>query len=675
MSLTTVLYISIAAIASIAIAFFQYYYKTSKNRRNIVLAILRFLAIFLIAFLLINPKIKTQQLEDVKPVLNVLIDNSSSIKYAKQEKKVKNSITGLKNNGNLNKKFIVNYYSFSDDLHHQDTLSFNRSETNILKTLQTLEQLTNNSIAPSILITDGNQTYGASYEFYKSNQQLYPVIVGDTLTYNDLKISQLNVNTYTNLNNKFPVEVFLQYDGNASINKTITVKKGNSVVFSKQIRFSEKQNSKKVSFYLPANKVGIQNYTCAIAPLLNEKNTINNVKNFTVEVIDEKAKILIFSETNHPDISMIKRSIETNKQHKVIVENNLSKNIQLKDYQLIILYQPTDKFAKIFKNLKNSNLNFFVITGTKTDWRFLNAAQAYFSKNSISKTEKYTAVFNSSYDEFQIKDIGFSSYPPVEDYFGDITFSASHDILLYQNINSFTTKSPLLASFIIDNNRRGAVLFGENSWKWRMLTHVENQSFEKFDTFFNKLIQYLSSAKRSSQLDITYKKFLYANSKALIDAQFFDATYAFDPTATLQLSLTNTLTNKIQKLPFALKKNSYQIVLTNLEPGDYNFKVTVNNHNILKSGKFTVSEYAVEQQFTAANTKHLKSIANASQGALYHINDTPKLITELLSDKRYTTIQKSTEKIVSLIEWKWLLGFVILILSLEWFIRKYNGLI
>ena len=43
-------------------------------------------------------------------------------------------------------------------------------------------------------------------------------------------------------------------------------------------------------------------------------------------MIDEQAKILILSEINHPDISMMKRSIEMNKQRKVEIENNLNKN-------------------------------------------------------------------------------------------------------------------------------------------------------------------------------------------------------------------------------------------------------------------------------------------------------------------------------------------------------------
>ncbi|MGB5463520.1 MAG: VWA domain-containing protein, partial [Aureibaculum sp.] len=82
-----------------------------------------------------------------------------------------------------------------------------------------------------------------------------------------------------------------------------------------------------------------------------------------------------------------------------------------------------------------------------------------------------------------------------------------------------------------------------------------------------------------------------------------------------------------------------------------------------------------EQQFTTANVKDLKGIAEASGGSYFFIDKTNDLIETLLSDKRYTTVQKSTEKTVSLIDWKLLLGIVLFLLSLEWFLRKYRGLI
>ena len=123
-----------------------------------------------------------------------------------------------------------------------------------------------------------------------------------------------------------------------------------------------------------------------------------------------------------------------------------------------------------------------------------------------------------------------------------------------------------------------------------------------------------------------------------------------------------------------MKNNSFNISLSNLKPGDYTFNVSVGSNNISKKGAITVLPYEIEQQLVRANMNDLINIAQLSNGTYFHINKVDELFSLILSDKRYTTIQKSTEKIVSLIERKWLLILVVLLLSLEWFIRKYKGL-
>ena len=675
MSTLTILFIVLAAIIAFMMVFFQYYYKENqKSKYHLLLAVLRYFSIFLLLVLFINPKTNIKRFENIKPKLNILVDNSSSIQYTGQEEQVKSLVNKFKLNNDLNERFAIDYYAFSEQITKQDSFPFNQPETNILKSLQSIATLNSENIAPVVLITDGNQTQGSSYEFYRSKQQIFPVIAGDTVQYDDLQISQVNVNRYTTLNNKFPVEVFMLYDGNEPVDSRLTVRQNNNILFTRTVGFTQDKNSQNIQFYLPATTVGIHNYNISITPLPNEKDILNNTHNFSIEVIDEQAKILILSAINHPDISMLKRSIEMNKQRKVEIINNLNSKIKYKDYQLVILYQPNNNFNKIFNEILISDTNLFVITGTKTDWKSLNQSQPFFTRSSINKTEDYAAVFNLNFDEFIIKDIDFNDFPPLEDYFGLVQFSVPMKPILFQKIVNYETKDPLLATFSVQN-RRGAVLFGENIWKWRMYSRVSKQSFVEFDTFFDQLIQYLSSAKRTSQLEINYKPFEYANSKVMITSQFFDANYNFDKDALIELTITNVDTKASKRLPFTLNNNNFKVSLSDLIPGNYDFIVKVQNQNISKKGSLTVLPYEVEQQFTTANVKDLKGIAEASGGSYFFIDKTNDLIETLLSDKRYTTVQKSTEKTVSLIDWKLLLGIVLFLLSLEWFLRKYRGLI
>ena len=97
------------------------------------------------------------------------------------------------------------------------------------------------------------------------------------------------------------------------------------------------------------------------------------------------------------------------------------------------------------------------------------------------------------------------------------------------------------------------ILFGENSWKWRALSYTNEQSFEKFDQFFNSLIQFLSIRKKSTSIELTYNSFYYANDPVKISAKTYDENLNFDINANLELFINGD--NK--GVPFQLKTNFF----------------------------------------------------------------------------------------------------------------------
>ena len=88
MTTATVLLILLSIVIAGGLSFFQYYYKAkSKSKINLLLAFLRFLSIFGILVLLINPIITKNTLEIVKTPLALVIDNSNSISFLNAKEK------------------------------------------------------------------------------------------------------------------------------------------------------------------------------------------------------------------------------------------------------------------------------------------------------------------------------------------------------------------------------------------------------------------------------------------------------------------------------------------------------------------------------------------------------------------------------------------------------------
>lgn len=676
MEVQTLLYIIIAGITALLLALFQYLYKSKKGTLYGILAFFRFVTYFLVLLLIINPKFVKETFYTEKPNLVIAVDNSESIKHLNQDNTAISVVNAIQENEDLNNRFNVAYYTIGSDVKPLDSLNFNETQSNISEVFSSLDQVYNNAISPLVVISDGNQTYGRDYEYSASQykQPIYGMILGDTVTYSDLKIQQLNVNKYSYLKNKFPVEIFITYIGNEDISSQLVITSGSSQVFSKTLNFSKSNNSQTVELTLPANSVGVNAYRATIIPLPSEKNTVNNTKPFAVEVIDQKTNVAIVSAITHPDLGALKKSVERNEQRTVnIVTPN--EYIRTKDnYQLAILYQPNALFRAVFESLNNAEDNRFIITGSQTQWPFLNTAQNNFTQDITRQTEEFQAELNTNYNAFIVDDLDFASFPPLTSEFGEMSFNVPYETILYKTINGTILEDPLLLTYE-ENNRREAVLLGEHIWKWRAQSYLNTNSFETFDNFIGKLVQYLASDKQRRRLNVNYESFYNGNGNIIITAQFLNKNYEFDNKATLEIILKNKETEKSTTVPFVIKQNSYQVDLSGLTPGEYTFTIRANNGEASQSGAFTILDYNVEQQFLNADVTKLQNIATNSQGRSFFATQTDSLMSNLINDSRYATIQKSSKNIVPLIDFKILLALIALSLSIEWFIRKYNGLI
>jgi hypothetical protein len=669
----TLVLIILAFLASLFLAVFQYIYnKKDRSQLNYWLSFLRFLALFFIFILIINPSVKKENIETIKPNLLVAIDNSSSIKYQGLGDKVLNLLSHLKNNSSLNAKFSINYFSFGNKLEVLDSLKFDKNHTNLNIPFSEFSNLYKEGNNPVVLITDGNQTIGNNVEFVTYKSKIYPFIVGDTTKIEDIFINQLNVNKATYVNNKFPIELFINYTGKNDVVKNLKIFHDKNLVYSKQLHFSSTKNVQSESIYLTSIASGTQYYTASIEALNNEKNTINNTKSFSINVLKEQSKILIIAATIHPDLGMLKKSIESNKQRFATIVSIDNYKEKISDYQLVILYQPTSKFKKIFNDVFPSSVNYFIITGSKTDWDFLNKSQSIFSKNHTKQLENYNPILNLEYATFQTKNSDFSNFSPLEDVFGAVKFSIPNNILLFQQIGSIKTEKPLLATFENDN-QKGAVLFGENSWKWRMSSFLSSKSFEEFDGFISNLIQYLSSNKINNRLNVSVEHIFYSNDNIKISANYLDENLNFDSRAKLWCTVLNKETQLAKKFPFTLLNNDFRLDLNDFPPGEYSYSVSVENQKEVSVGSFKILPLEIENLLVNSNDAYLKIAASNSNGKVFYNDQEDDLINFLLTNNQFKSIQKSTINKTPLIEWKWILSIIIALLSIEWFVRKYFG--
>ena len=672
------LLIFLSIIIAFGLSFYQYFYKNkSKNKITWILSIFRFLSIFGILILLINPIFSRKTFETVKSPLPIVIDNSSSILDLKVNENALEIYKKLTSNADLAEKYDVQTYSFDSEfqsIFDLDSVNFKGKQTNLDKVAKNLKSINKNKTFPTVLITDGNQTSGNDFIYsFDSNNKVFPVIVGDTTTFLDLKINQLNVNKYAFQKNKFPVEVFLQYSGNKSINANFNISQGKSVLATQTVSFSPSKKTAIVNVLLPANNVGLQIFKASISTSENEKNKYNNTKNFAVEVIDQKTNIAIISSINHPDIGALKRAIETNIQRKVTIVKPFEAN-SLQDFNVLLFYQPTQEFKQVFDNNKVAGINSFIITGNNTDFNFLNQQQSNLLFKMSGQREDYIADFNTQFNLFALDNIGFESFPPLQNAFGTVTTNGNISILLNSKIRNIDSNIPLLA-FAENQGKRSAFLLGENIWKWRFQTNVDNKSFEKFDIFIDKTIQFLASNNSKKSLIVNHESFYNSGDALEISAQYFNKNYEFDEKARLTISITNKNTKQNKKYDLLKTTNAFKVNLDGLLAGQYTFSVKELNSGSTYNGYFEILDFDIEKQFVNPDLQKLTQLSNLTKGKVHFPNQVDDLIKTLLINDNYRAIQKEIVKKTPLIDWYWLLILVAIALASEWFIRKYNGML
>ena len=672
----TILYIIGSGILALFIALFQYVYKTKRHRLHWGLAGVRFISVFSLLLLVINPKFETKESKIIKPVLAVMVDNSQSVNYLNKDSISSEAVQTLLRNTEITSKYDVKVYPFGTQINQNSTLTFEDTQTNITKSLQDIESLYDSQFVPVVLISDGNQTIGDAYEFASKQfeQVVFPLILGDSIYHTDLKIQQINVNKYTYLNNKFPVEIIASYTGNTAVQSELRIESRGRIIYTERVQFSTTNNSIILSPKIVSTKVGLQRYQVSLSPVENEKNTVNNKKSFAIETIDEYTNIALVTSLSHPDLGALKAAIETNKQRLVKICSPIEYLETNDNYGLAILYQPNQSFKAVFDLIEKRKLNTFIIGGSQTQWAFLNAIQSDFKQEVTGQYENYQGVVNPNFNNFSVDDFMFNTYPPLTAEFGSIALNVSHETLLFKSINGSPTQEPLWFTFE-NNSQRTAVLLAENLWKWRMHSFREDQNFKSFDSFMAKLIQSLNIKNQNTRLLVNYES-IYDGSQPLeISAQFFNKNYEPNRNAQLVIKLKNKATGQQLEYPMIAVQNSYNINLNALEPGNYSFEVRANGGTHRSFGEIEILDFNIEQQFINANVQKLEQLAIHTDGAAFFDTQIDGLMSELISDNRFLSIQKFTKKTVPLIGIKFWLLLLLSSLAIEWFIRKYNGLI
>jgi len=656
-------------------------------RLTILLSLFRVLAVTFIAWMLFAPLFKKVSYTPEKPIIILAQDNSLSVGQIKSanfdQSTYQNQMEEL--SSKLSEKYEVKTYSFSDSVKAGLDFSGKGKLSNGSALIEQLkDEVLNRNIGAVVIASDGIFNRGGNplYDLKQLNAPVYTIALGDTIPKKDVLVADVNYNNLVYLDNEFTLSVQVQGFQAKGETTTLTVTENGVKVKEEVVELNANSFVKEIPIKLKASKVGIQKYTLTLSNVKNEITTKNNSQTIFIEVIDGRQKVLIASGSAHPDIATLKQAIEINKHYEVTVALTDELNqIDLTKYSLAILYQFPDNNnsgLSFLSQVKASKLPLWCILGAQANVNAFSQLQGLVKLNRASGAmQEVLPLIDANFTLFtldanaieQLKD-----YDPLQMPFGNLSINGSYTAILNQKIGKISTQSPLWF-FMSDNGRKMSFLLGEGIWKWKLEEAKNTQSLPLVNELIAKTLQYLSVKDDKRKFKVyTNKATFDENEHIILNATLYNDAYEpiNSPDVAAQIRSEN---GKIFNYTFSKLGGGYRLDAGSLPAGNYTFVAETNfgNQKYNAKGSFYVNELITEFQQTTANHQLLYTMASQNNGKMMMPNKLLSIFDEIVGNDQIKTIRYEDRSYEELINFKALFVFILLLLSIEWFLRKRNG--
>jgi len=677
------LFVALSIILAVGISYFIYFRNTDSvsltTTQKTFLAILRGLSLFLIFLFLLSPLIERTKKIKQLPIIAVAFDNSQSVKsfaasYNELSKTLKNKFAA---------DYQLEFWSFGAKVENTESFTGTDRRSDYGQMLKTLKNnYLNKNIGALILFGDGIYNQGQDPENFASGLKfpVYSIGVGDTTRKTDASIRNVKTNKIAFLKNKFPVEIELKFSKLKSKIAHIDIENNHKSVYSTTVSITSDDDFKLEFANLEASKVGLQHYKIKIRSFDNEANLKNNEYEFVIQVMENKQKILMLSDSPHPDLGAIRTSIKElqNYDVKILTGNTIPDS--LASYSLIILNQlPSLKnvASKLLATIKESRIPVLFLIGPNSMLAQLNSLDMGLKISSSTNTEEVQSAFDSNFSLFVLSDATkeiIESSPPLLSPFGNTELAPTIQNLSYQNIRNIRTNKTLMA-FGADKGRKVGFIIGEGIWRWRLYDFQLNGNHEAFDELVQKTIQYLALKENEDNFNVYHPALFQETDNIELTAELYNDSYQLVNSPDVSIRIKNDSLKEFTYL-FDRTNDYYHLNAGNLEPGDYTFEADtkLGNQSFTEKGSFSIVKNEVEIQNNQADFGVLFQLSQQTGGQFYPFENRGSLFDAIKANKQITVQQHKQTLQTEWINLKGLFFLLILLMGAEWFYRKYWGI-
>jgi hypothetical protein len=632
--------------------------------------------------LLLGPVLRQLSNSVERPSVVFLIDNSRSVKETTDTTKLLSDLDRAREV--ISKSDWQVEYSTLDGV-TKEGIAFTHGSSDLTSALkQTVNRFEGRNLGAIVLVSDGIYNSGMSPLFQPLRVPVFTVGIGDTVQRADLVLRNVAYNRVVYQGNKFPLRAEVGVNALPGEEVTVSVMQ-QGVVLQQQTKSTGNRALLEFDFQISADKQGMQRLEIRVSPHQKEKNNSNNRGSAFVEVVEGRKKIVVLAASPHPDIKALRLVVEKNPNYEFLVHipgvKELSQAaLDTKEIDLVIAHQSPDnqnRTTGLLVNFLKSKVPVLVVAAEQTQLRGLSQAGIPVAFENTAQRDDVQPVLNTAF-----QDLGFSPelgplvarYPPVSVPFGKFTYPPSGKPILFQQIGSLVTDRPLLFTLDQDGHKLG-VFLGDGIWRWRLSEYQETGKTVGFDGWMAKLLQYLSTRDdRRRFRSFSIQQEFSSDGPAIIESQVYNELFepVYGNTVDIELNGETGPASRYRYVIGPASGSRYRI--NGLREGIYRFTASteIGGKRETARGEFLVVEQSQESRNLTADFGLLRKLAEGTEGKFYPAAALDQFSNEL-STRPATATLHTEESFNPLINIKAVFFILLLLVSLEWFLRKFSG--
>lgn len=658
------------------------------------LAGVRFVVVALTSFLLLSPMVRMERHEKERPVVVVAQDNSRSVAMTKDSVYYRTAyLDALRQlTRRLDHDCEVRFYCYAGEAVEGDAggVDYCGDATDLSALFREVgSRYRHRNLCAVVVAGDGlyNRGVHPAAEAGRLMVPVYAVAMGDTTVRRDAAVVHVRHNQRVALHDRFPIEVTLRATNMRGIERTFRLIHNGQVLASKQVAFNSDDFVLTETFLVEADAAGLQQYTLALDVAAGEYNPHNNRRTVTVEVADRRRKIVILASAPHPDVAALRQSFTSSRDCEVsfrLVQPAgltpagmplLKRAVASAD--LVVLHNLSD--PELYRELQSLCKPVMHILGEGADLSRFNAMRSGIEvRTRLAKSVEATASGRTDFIHFDVPDAlrsAIEQLPPLQSPFGDYHVQPHVQPLFYAKIGGVVSGQPLVA--LSTAGARQVWVMGDGLWRWRLTDYRTDGSHERFDQLFNKLAVFAASQPDASRFRIVSQPRYCQGEQVVLEAELYDnngeLTQQQPVTVSWRPSAGDTeLSQPAVRTP---GHRTYSANLGLLPAGTYRCQASTvfDGESLTAAAAFVVEDFDIEAVNLVADHALLRTLAHTTGGAVVPADSVMNLLPLLHRRTDMKPLISSQMRYDELLRLPWLLAVLLLLLSVEWLVRKYNG--